>query len=84
MEVRGLVWKKGRKKYKLLMSMHQKIEGLVKERRQLRKQWKRADQSQKEGLSLLQRAIKISVRHYAELSVQGNEGLCLSRYCALQ
>jgi len=36
----------------------QKIEGLVRERRQLRKQWKRAEQSQKEGLNLLQRAIK--------------------------
>jgi len=31
----------------------QKIEGLVRERRQLRKQWKRAEQSQKEGLNLL-------------------------------
>jgi len=36
----------------------QRIEGLVRERRQLRKQWKRAEQSQKEGLNLLQRAIK--------------------------
>jgi len=36
----------------------QKIEGLVGERRQLRKQWKRAEQSQKEGPSHLQRAIK--------------------------
>jgi len=36
----------------------QRIEGLVGERRQLRKQWKRAEQSQKEGLNLLQRAIK--------------------------
>ncbi|MGH0166692.1 UNVERIFIED_CONTAM: hypothetical protein FKN15_053682 [Acipenser sinensis] len=36
----------------------QEIERLVRERRQLRKQWRRAEQSQKEGLNLLQRVIK--------------------------
>jgi len=36
----------------------QKIEGLVRERRQLRKQWKRAEQCKKERLNLLQMAIK--------------------------
>jgi len=30
----------------------QKIEGLVRERKQLRKQWKRAEQSQKEALNI--------------------------------
>jgi len=36
----------------------QKIEGLVREMRQQRKQWKRKELSQKEGLNLLQRSIK--------------------------
>ena len=36
----------------------QEIERLVRERRQLRNQWRRAEQSQKEGLNLLQRVIK--------------------------
>jgi len=60
MEVRGSVWKKGREKVQITPGMsrwQQKIEGLDRERRQLRKQWKRAEQSQEE-LNLLQRAIK--------------------------
>jgi len=71
MEVRCLVWNKGRKKYKLLLecldrTVH-KIEGLVRERRQLMKQWKIAKQSQKKGLNLLQRAKdKLATLHRAE------------------
>ncbi|MGH0168483.1 UNVERIFIED_CONTAM: hypothetical protein FKN15_054563 [Acipenser sinensis] len=64
----------------------QEIERLVRERRQLRKQWRRAEQSQKEGLNLLQRVIKESIQktnqHKREKNLNGHKpGVKWPRAC---
>jgi len=54
----------------------QRIEGLVRVRRQLRKQWERAEQSQKEGLNLLEMAIKDKLATLRRAERLQKEGMC--------